>query len=460
MNLTARSDGSPPPAAVAAVAVVLVGIMGEGVSARFDLRGISDEGRLDIYQATLASVRDHPWSGAGLGTFAWVVPAYRPANISIWGTWDRAHSTPLETISDLGVPAAALIFLGWAAIFVILIRGVANGRSDAIFPIAGLCVAVAAVLHSAIDFSLQTPGFAIPAMSLIGMGLARSLARAKRSRRRPPVLAGAAGPRPAAVTLKTVDESCDGRHCVQRTLAFVFQVAPSEPEGKFEESPVMAKTFALRLRAGAVAVLVAILPAAFAVTPSSASCFAPDHAPKASVAEQEAWLAKLLKSGAEADAAATITAVRDLAASDAGALSFILDRLGAASDGQRSAIGTGLGQAATICQRSDLPYATDIQTQLLAADKAIANQSAEVAFALTTGQQPIGATGAGGGGGGFSSGASGGQIAAYVSPGLSGTSALQSLGTYATKSPINTFTLNGNGSTSYTSSIVQSVSTP
>jgi hypothetical protein len=243
-------------------------------------------------------------------------------------------------------------------------------------------------------------------------------------------------------------------------IAFALQTAPSEPEGKFEESSVMTKTFAVRLRAGVVAGLVGLLAAAFAVSPSSASCFAPDHAPKATLAEQEAWLAKLLKSGGEADAAATITAVRDLAASDAGALSFILDKLGAASDGQRSAIGTGLGQAATICQRSDLPYATDIQTQLLAADKAINNQSAEVAFALTTGQQPIGATGAGGGGGGFSSGASGGQIAAYASPGLSGTSTLQSLGTYATKSPINTFTLNGNGSASYSSSIVQSVSRP
>lgn len=169
---------------VAAMALLLLEIMGEGVSARLDLQGVSDEGRLDIYQATLAIIRDHPWSGAGLGTFAWVLPAYRPSNISIWGTWDRAHSTPLETISDLGVPTAAVIFLGWAVIFVLLTRGIARTRSDAIFPIAGLCVAVAAVLHSTIDFSLQTPGFAIPAMSLIGMGLARSPIRARRSRDR------------------------------------------------------------------------------------------------------------------------------------------------------------------------------------------------------------------------------------------------------------------------------------
>ena len=131
---------------------------------------------------------------------------------------------------------------------------------------------------------------------------------------------------------------------------------------------------------------------------------------------------------------AIIATVRDLAASDPGALSFILDKLGAASDSQRSSIGTGLGQAATICQRSDLPFATDIQTQLLAADKAINNQRGGTAFALATGQQPIGAAGGGRrGGGGFSSGASGGQTPPFARR-RHGRQLLQSLGTYSTKS--------------------------
>ena len=142
---------------------------------------ISDEGRLDIYQSTLAIVRDHPWFGRRPGNVRLGRAGLPPGEHLDLGTWDRAHSTPLETISDLGVPTAALLFLGWAAIFFALTRALRDGRSDAIFPIAGLCVAVAAVLHSAIDFSLQTPGYAIPAMSLIGMGLARSLVRTRQS---------------------------------------------------------------------------------------------------------------------------------------------------------------------------------------------------------------------------------------------------------------------------------------
>jgi hypothetical protein len=226
----------------------------------------------------------------------------------------------------------------------------------------------------------------------------------------------------------------------------------------------MAKTFTFRLRIGAVAGL-AVLLSVVAVGPSSASCFAPDQAPKATAAELKASLTSLLKSGDETNSAAIISTVRDLAASDPGALSSILEKLGAASDGQRSAIGTGLGQAATICQRTDVVYATDIQTQLLAADKSINNQSAETAFALTTGQTPIGATAGGGaaGGGAVSSGASGGQTTAFVTPAFSGTSAFQSLGAYGTRSQVGVITFGGNGSTSApntTTTIVRSVSAP
>jgi hypothetical protein len=196
--------------------------------------------------------------------------------------------------------------------------------------------------------------------------------------------------------------------------------------------------------------LVAIV-SALAAAPAFASCFAPGQQPKATVVELQASLASLLGGDADKNAGAIIATVRDLAAADPGSLSFILTKLGDASDAQRSSIGTGLGQAATICQRTDLAFATDIQTQLLAVDESIDNKAAETAFALATGQSPIGATAAGGGG----------QLGSYSTPTASGTSAFQSLGTYSTKTTINLFTIGGNGSTSYTySPIVKSVSSP
>ena len=217
----------------------------------------------------------------------------------------------------------------------------------------------------------------------------------------------------------------------------------------------MTEAIVFPLRAGAIGGLVALASLA-AVASSSASCFPQGQQPKATTAELEASLTALLSGGDTNGASAVISSVRDLAAADPAALSFILAKLPTANDAQRSSIGTGLGQAATICQRADVAYATDIQTQLLAADKSIANQAAETAFALATGQQPIGAVG--GGGGGFSAGASGGQTSPYASPTL-GASAFENLGTYGTKNQPSLITFGGNGSPN-SQTIIQSVSAP
>ncbi len=67
------------------IALVFLQILGGNVSGRFDVQGLSDEGRVDVYHSALKMIADHPWFGTGLGTFVWDFPAYRSANISIWG---------------------------------------------------------------------------------------------------------------------------------------------------------------------------------------------------------------------------------------------------------------------------------------------------------------------------------------------------------------------------------------
>src|SRR5262249_2265048 len=107
-----------------AVALVLLQVLGGSVVGRFEAFGLADSGRIETYRSTLQIIRDHPWFGTGLGTFAWASPAYRSANISMWGVWDRAHSTPLELAADLGLPLAALVAVAWLAILVVLIGGI------------------------------------------------------------------------------------------------------------------------------------------------------------------------------------------------------------------------------------------------------------------------------------------------------------------------------------------------
>jgi hypothetical protein len=82
----------------------------------------------------------------------------------------------------MGIPIAALVVVAWLVIFGVLVHGVRVRRRDLIIPIAALAVAMIAVLHSLIDFSLQIPGYSIVALALIGAGLAQSFV-SERNRR-------------------------------------------------------------------------------------------------------------------------------------------------------------------------------------------------------------------------------------------------------------------------------------
>jgi hypothetical protein len=101
----------------------------------------------------------------------------------MWGIWDHAHDTLLELASDMGVPLAILVAVGWLAIFAVLLHGIRVRKRDLLIPISAFAVAMVAVLHSLIDFSLQIPGYSIPTLALVGAGLAQSFAseRAKTS---------------------------------------------------------------------------------------------------------------------------------------------------------------------------------------------------------------------------------------------------------------------------------------
>jgi O-antigen ligase len=161
------------------LALVLLETLGSGVSSRFDIDQLADGGRWEVYRSTLRMITDYPWFGTGFGTFVWSFPAYRSEAIPISGIWDRAHNTLLELTSEAGIPLASLIVLAWVVVLGVLLQGVRKRRRDTIFPIAGLLIALLALVHSSIDFSLQIPGFAIMVAAVVGCGLAQSFRSVK-----------------------------------------------------------------------------------------------------------------------------------------------------------------------------------------------------------------------------------------------------------------------------------------
>lgn len=155
-------------------AIVLLELLGGRVASRFDSQGLTDGSRWAGWKSSLLIIADNPWFGTGIGTFQSAFPPFRSPDISIRGTWNAAHSTPLELALESGIPMALLLAAGWAIALVVLARGVLDRKRDAFIPLAAIGVALLALLHSCLDFTLQIPGYTIPCFALVGAGLAQS----------------------------------------------------------------------------------------------------------------------------------------------------------------------------------------------------------------------------------------------------------------------------------------------
>ena len=176
-----RGGSALPFAAMAIAFVAIVVVIAGGMTNRFASQGLGDGGRLEIYEATLRMIGGTWLFGTGLGTFRWGFSPYRPDDVPVWGIWDRAHNIVLEIAAEAGVPLALLVLAAGVAITVLLIRGAVIRRRDRDIPIAALGVALIGFAHAMIDFSLQIPGYAIPAFAVMGAGLAQSFSTSKRA---------------------------------------------------------------------------------------------------------------------------------------------------------------------------------------------------------------------------------------------------------------------------------------
>jgi O-antigen ligase len=168
---------------VGAIALLLLQLLGGNVGYRIDMEGLADAGRISAYRSTLQIIAANPWFGTGLGTFPWAFPPYRSGDISMVGVWDRAHSTPLELAAEVGIPLAVVTALAWLAGLLVLFRALRGSRRHSGPALVALAIALIALIHSAIDFSLQVSGYAITAFGMIGVGLAQSFNPMRRNPR-------------------------------------------------------------------------------------------------------------------------------------------------------------------------------------------------------------------------------------------------------------------------------------
>lgn len=163
-----------------AVAALLAGfalvyvVSGEAWRARQAKVGFDALGRLEFYKAMMGSISENPWLGAGFGSFADSFPRLRPEIIGIQYFINIGHSTPVELAYEGGVPILVLTGAFILLCTGVLFRGLKRRPGDP-YIIAALLVGLLGFLHSAIDFSLQIPGYMIIYLAVVGVGLGRAL---------------------------------------------------------------------------------------------------------------------------------------------------------------------------------------------------------------------------------------------------------------------------------------------
>ncbi|HYE01209.1 MAG TPA: O-antigen ligase family protein, partial [Alphaproteobacteria bacterium] len=140
-----------------------------GVPARLGRALLASDDRWDIYRITLRALLDRPLLGHGHGGYPHLFHLYADPTLSHI-VFDRAHSTYLELAVELGLPAALLLLAALAAPAVLCWRAWRADPAAARPAALALAATLLAALHSAIDFSLQTPAAAVAYAALLGAG--------------------------------------------------------------------------------------------------------------------------------------------------------------------------------------------------------------------------------------------------------------------------------------------------
>lgn len=145
------------------------------VVARYEVlsqSGAFEEDRLPLWRDNIVLIRDYPLLGTGLGTYRWINAHYQ--TYMLWEIFEHAHNDYMEFASDIGVPAAILLFGGVWLLLLRLIRQtlLLEGTRDRV--LAGGCAGamVSLLLHEITDFNLQIPANAMIFAWIVGTAAA------------------------------------------------------------------------------------------------------------------------------------------------------------------------------------------------------------------------------------------------------------------------------------------------
>ena len=137
--------------------------------------------RVVIWGVSFDAFLEAPWLGWGLGTYNDVYAIHQPISIPLPN--DKAHSTPLEFLVEIGIVGALPAFVACIIPWAICFLGGLRRKGERELPAAAFAIAAVAILHSMVDFSLQMPAIAFVVSAVLGLGWAQSFNQAEKPRR-------------------------------------------------------------------------------------------------------------------------------------------------------------------------------------------------------------------------------------------------------------------------------------
>lgn len=193
-NADGRSGFSRPRASrkgvlrfltVAFILIIGFSIFGGRAILRAETQG-GEDGRYCVLPGIIDLARGEPVFGYGFGSFLYAFPPFRDPACGIVNVWDRAHNVFLEGYIGLGVLFPALVIVGGGSLIAAHIIGLRERRRMKSYAVVGLSVIVLVGLHSLVDFSIQIPGMATYAASLLAATSSICLAKTSRATKRRP----------------------------------------------------------------------------------------------------------------------------------------------------------------------------------------------------------------------------------------------------------------------------------
>lgn len=163
-----RRDGQVSlPLVLGALLLPLVGVIWRldavvrefGVGERAAALGLVE--KMAAVQNAWPIVMEHPWVGIGRGAYISVYPRYQSSELQL--TFAFPENIAAQLLSEWGVLVGGAALLG--LLLAVALRLARIRRPHEIAAVAGVA---ATIVHDFVDFSLEIPGVAIPAVAILG----------------------------------------------------------------------------------------------------------------------------------------------------------------------------------------------------------------------------------------------------------------------------------------------------